>query len=496
MSFTSGITLRRGLVVLLVAALALRLWGLGHGLPWAYNADEAAHFVPRAIGHGWDPGYLANPPAYTHLLHLVFLVAPDGFATGRVVAAVLGAAGVGLLAYAGARLDRLATGLIAGAVLAVAFLPVFSAHLAVNDAPALAAVCLVLAAAGRMRAGDGSALDHALAGAAVGLAAATKYTAAVAVLAVIAASPAPRRLLVAAGAALGAFVVAAPNALLDADRFTRAVTRVSGYSGRHKLGLPEGSGHAFYLEVLTWGVGWAPAIAALAGALVLLRRDRRLAAILLVAPVAYLLFMGAHERHFARWALPAVPFVALLAGVAAARLPRRLVPLAAVLLVAQGLVTSVLSDVALSREDTRSEARRRMLAGRVPAGTRIVVEPFAPSAWARPWRRRPLTTRAEGYQRTLRPALLGAYRREGFCTVVTGSTQEGRALREPGRALRALAYYRALRRRSTVLLRVAPWRGRPVRFDFDTSYLFRPPGYVRPGEEVTVRRLRGCPEAR
>ena len=35
---------------LLAVALALRLWGVAQGLPFAYNVDENAHFVPRAIG--------------------------------------------------------------------------------------------------------------------------------------------------------------------------------------------------------------------------------------------------------------------------------------------------------------------------------------------------------------------------------------------------------------------------------------------------------------
>ena len=49
---------------------------MGHraGLPYAYNVDENAHFVPRAIGlfgHGCNPHYYVNPPAYTYVLHVV-----------------------------------------------------------------------------------------------------------------------------------------------------------------------------------------------------------------------------------------------------------------------------------------------------------------------------------------------------------------------------------------------------------------------------------------
>ena len=45
------------------------------GLPYVYNADENAHFVPRAIGmfgHGWNPDYFINPPAFTYVLHVLF----------------------------------------------------------------------------------------------------------------------------------------------------------------------------------------------------------------------------------------------------------------------------------------------------------------------------------------------------------------------------------------------------------------------------------------
>src|SRR4051812_47000886 len=52
-------------------SLLLRLWGNAHGMPYAYNADENAHFVPGAIGlfgHAWNPHYFVNPPAYTYLL--------------------------------------------------------------------------------------------------------------------------------------------------------------------------------------------------------------------------------------------------------------------------------------------------------------------------------------------------------------------------------------------------------------------------------------------
>ena len=37
------------LALVLLGALGLRLWGIKQGLPYAYNADEADHFVPHAV---------------------------------------------------------------------------------------------------------------------------------------------------------------------------------------------------------------------------------------------------------------------------------------------------------------------------------------------------------------------------------------------------------------------------------------------------------------
>ena len=108
---------------LLIGALALRLWGLRQGLPYAYNTDEADHFVPRAIAmfaqHNLNPHYFANPPAFTYLLHYLFALAYGGgtgarhelehhpgdvYALARVAAAVLGAGAIWLLYATGARL--------------------------------------------------------------------------------------------------------------------------------------------------------------------------------------------------------------------------------------------------------------------------------------------------------------------------------------------------------------------------------------------------------
>jgi len=541
---------------ILAIALALRLWGVASGLPWVYNVDEAQHFVPLAVGmqHGnLDPGgYFANPPAFTYLLAALYRLWLGGrtaglyfsdhstelWLIGRVASGVLGTLAVWLLYLAGARLLDRRGGLLAAAAMAVAFLPVYYGKLALNDSPTLAPVCLSLwGSAGILRFGRGR--DFAAAGLGLGLAAATKYTGGIVVLPLLAAGcsriwrpegrwRAALWTALAGVLALAAFIAANPYSVIDFHAFIHQLARQSSESESNgKLGLTYGSGVFYYLWSITWGVGWIPAIAALGGVVALaLRRALWMIALLVPAIVAYLAFMGLQGRYFGRWVIPIVPLVCLLAAAAvlaatdlAARgRPRLGIALAlagGVLLCGQGLVYSVHSGVVDARADTRNTARAWLVAHVAPKA-RIVVEPIAPNSsrppnnWAGRWSAFPdfLTHRGprgilyvlagkevklENYERTLSPALVGLYERDGYCWVLTGSTQEGRALADPRAVPRALAYYAALAAAGTRVFTASPYeRGTAaLRFNFDWSFDYYPIEYARPGPAVTIWRLHG-----
>ena len=70
-----------------------------------------------------------------------------------------------------------------------------------------------------------------------------------------------------------AFLIANPYAVLDYQSFHRELVHQSTLSAeaQGKLGAPRKGGLVYYLWSLTWGLGWVPALAALAGAVAVWR---------------------------------------------------------------------------------------------------------------------------------------------------------------------------------------------------------------------------------
>jgi hypothetical protein len=556
---------RAALAGLLGVTLLLRLWGIKQGLPYSYNSDEATHFVPRAIAffsHDYNPQYFLNPPAYSYLLHIVFELwfgsgdavtrafAADPtrvFIVARVVAAVLGTIAVWLTYLAGERLFGRLTALLGAAIFAFAFLPNFYSHLALNDVPTLAPVALSLyGVAGVLR--RGWRRDYVISGVAIGLAAATKYTGGITLLCLLgaaacdgaggAALTALRRTLLALAAAALAFVLANPYAVLDFPAFQAGVSAQQSLAGGAdpvKLGTTAASGTAYYLWTFTWGLGWAPSITALGGAVMLLiRRRLTMALVLIPAPIAFIVFMGDQQRFFGRWLMPIFPIVALLAAYGAVELVRwvvsaRRVPavlagaVATVVLLAQSVTTVIHNDTVLSRPDTRNVVRRWMVAN-VPAGAKVVIEPVVQDNWSTDvgrslrwtstgarWQRyptwltnldpngRPLPpgqhryVLVDEYERTLRPALLAQYEQNRYCWVVIGSLQAGRSFAQPRIAPQAIAYYAQLANQARRVFHVSPFanKQRAVPFSFDWSIDYYPSQYAQPGPEISVYHLLG-----
>lgn len=540
----------------MAVALGLRLWSIRNGLPWVYNSDEEQHFVPVAVrmfGGSFNPHYFENPPALTYLFYVVFRLRfhmahiQDAFAahptqffeTARLIVAFIGTLSVALVYWAGRRWFDARVGLLAAALIAVGFLPTFYGKLALNDAVTLApvAVALALMALGWERGGIWHWVGAAFA---IGVATAVKYTAgamllplAIAIVlrvwdaasesAAPAESAAPTgarmraaafplaRIAVAAGIAFViAFLILNPYSIVDFSAFKHQLANQSSTAGGStKLGQSNTPGWIYYLWTLTWGLGWVPAIAALGGAVVLLRENWRRGLILVVFPLFMFVFLGGQARHFGRWYMPAYPAIVLLSAYGAiraaewvARGRRRagsVFALAAVLMLAQGVAATIRVDSLLARNDTRLLARDWIFRN-VPAGKGVVVEPFIPQGWLNEpnragqprYRLYPIKPPFQGYEKKLYPTLIDTYRAGGDCWIVVGSNQKQRGLkaRLPG----AIAYYQRLNRESDRTVLFDPWRANADRpgFNFDMSFDYYPTAFVRPGPLIEIHHLRGC----
>jgi hypothetical protein len=456
------------LVLILVAGFALRVWNIDYGLPFVYSIDEGSHFTSRAVEMFWqdlDPGYYQNPAAYTYLVYLVLraMYGPLGsvfdlefanvteqfdknpteiWIAARTLAAALCMGGVAATYWAARRLWGVREGLVAAALLAFAFLPVAYSRVAVTDVGALIGVALSLGFAVRAYE-SGRTRDFALAGAAAGLAVSFKYTAGlsllplgVAALAQIAArgalAPRYRRadalrvlgaLALGIGLAAAVFVALNPYLFDSFDAWWSDLRDQAEVAADQPKPGQESGGVSYYLDSLTWGLGWAAAFAALAGAALELRRNLVRGLMLIAVPLALFIYLSAQSRYFGRWLLPAYPALAMLAAAAigqaselgAARwrgtgpapgrptaaskgdrpglgpytgpYPGRLIAggvatalTAAVL--TQPLAADVRSAQVLGRDDTRQQARD-WLEAHYPPELRASIEPAVPGRWFR-----------------------------------------------------------------------------------------------------------------
>ena len=284
--------------------------------------------------------------------------------------------------------------------------------------------------------------------------------------------------------------------------------------GETKYGQDPNGGLLFYTESWTWTVGWIPALAAVAGAVLLFRRDRRTAWVLVPVVPLFIVYMGWQTRYFGRWMLPVLPIVLMLAAYAGWRAieeVRRRRPSLAVVgtavvvaaLCAQSLVhvdpqrprpLAAAHAQPRARMDGRQHpegrgGRRRAVAGSllalaVEAGPHRPADAVRLTQVRRVPRRRP--------RRRLPRGGLLLDRRE---LQLLGPDPQRRTGVSDARA-----YYETLAREGDLVFEASPWGAvdshgyiddDEVPFDFDFSYDFYPLAYDRPGPRVHVYHLRG-----
>jgi dolichyl-phosphate-mannose-protein mannosyltransferase len=380
------------LALILAVGLANGVVGIDWGLPYQWHTDEK---VTQALNvlHSprWDPDYFINPHVHIYLVTAAFKVAyliHPGHEVGnslpeilpmldrasparrlqflamrlaRGVSVVFGLCTVLTAFVLGRRHWDQSTGLLAAAFTAVTMGLVNLWHFAT---PESLLIFLMFAALGLFDAiiVRGTARDYAIAAACAGVACSTKYTAVLLAvpflvahiagrgrLAVTGASQ--RRLLLAGGVAVAAFVVGTPLLIADWKQFWEFGVVYNWYTGAPTGSLAElRRSYVPYLGLLGGALGWPlfvaslVALAASLGALV--RRTgwtpaSRGALLHAAWVVSFYAFYGLSPHHALRFIVPIAPSLVLLTAAAAIDLVRRCRTVASRGLV-RGLIAAVL----------------------------------------------------------------------------------------------------------------------------------------------------------
>ena len=332
-----------GLACVLAGGAALRFWNLTTGLPVRLGVDEPV-IAERAIhiikSGDFNPHFFDYPGLYIYIQALVACVrfvtgAMDGlwrsldqfwpehlFLWTRALNAALGTLTILVVYRAGLRWGSWVA-LLSAVLMAVWPNHVRESHFALTDVPLTLFTTLALVLS--LRAYETGRLAWFLAaGASVGLAAATKYNGAAAlVMPLIAAAmvKTPRssrawHAIAATGAAGGAFLLGAPYTLFDLPAFLNGFGALAvAFRPR-----PFSNGAQSYLEHLNVAIGWPGVIVSGAGiiwgvARVLRDRDFAKWALIIVFPLVYFHIIATKHLIFARYLLPVAPFLCLLMAV-------------------------------------------------------------------------------------------------------------------------------------------------------------------------------------
>jgi 4-amino-4-deoxy-L-arabinose transferase-like glycosyltransferase len=405
-------------------ALALRWWGSGFGLPYLYHPDESVpvEISLRMLKTGdLNPGFYNWPSLVFYFNALAYLVlfgygrltgrflsrddltppdvltigvgktsVPEELIFGRGAQVLVGALTIVLVYLVCRQITRRS---IAGFAAAL-FLAVETIHTRNSQfiRPETLLVFFTLWATlfALKIIDDPRPRNYVLAAIGVGLAASSKYNAALGFIVILAAHLAHwgrhgffrREIFIAALVSALAFFIGSPYALLDAPSFIRfgLLEDATHYSGGHAGN--EGDTLRWYVELL-WNSQGGLLLLALGEIIFSLVRRDRVMLVLASFPVLYFAFVNAFLVHFDSTILPVIPFLLILAArlIARAWTSRRIVQAALIALVIAlalpPLNTTAQYNADLMRVNNR-ELARDWLEKNLPPGARVALEAYTP----------------------------------------------------------------------------------------------------------------------
>lgn len=423
----------------LLLGLAIRWYGLTWGLPNVY--EEAIPLKTAWSMWNWErpTGIDLNPhffnyPSLMIYVHFAvqgllyglmklrgiidtsidyqvrYLVDPTAwYVAGRLVSTLFALGTVVFTFLMGRRVSGVLTGLLAAFFVAVNAFHAERSQMVEVDVPLAFAVTFSLWASLRMMESP-TTKNYVIAGLTIGMAASTKYTGAILILALVAAhllgrwrplKTGGRRLpshalpLVGLLVAVVAFAATSPYAFLDFRAFQHDLSLERVHMQIGHFGMGAESSPVFYSKALVNDlVGWPLAVLGVAGLIFFVfLRIRREAVVLAAFAFPYVLAVSMWSMHADRYLLPVIPVIILFAAAMieylldflrsrqVSRLLRAGVTALVLIVVAVPAVFGHARRVQALKSDPRTVAREWIEAN-IPNGSYIVTEAYGPELFA------------------------------------------------------------------------------------------------------------------
>jgi 4-amino-4-deoxy-L-arabinose transferase-like glycosyltransferase len=418
------------LIAILLLAIALRLWGIDFGLPYAYHPDEPG-IINRAVRFfrtgDLNPRWFHYPTFYTYIVSTVYFgcyilglwgrgfaqpskmpapgwlvmggglpEVPEQFLIARLVTAGLGVLAVGLSYYIASNLWGHRSGWIAALFVAVSSLHVENSQFATTDVPM--AFMVMLSMAFCVRLGKfGRWQDYALAGLTAGLAISTKYNAFPILVSLIVAHSLHSYpdlvnwpLFLGFGSALVGFALGTPYAFVEFNTFwADIVFELKHYADGH-AGSEGPDTWWWILRVLVTREGLLLPLGVLGGLFGALKRTNSRTLPLSIFALLYYGTMARQVVRFSRNLVALVPILAVLGAGLVRFILRPIHPWRFANLVRVGMaaiiagslmvpLTRVIKrDHLLSQKDVRTVAAE-WITSHIPTNSHIAGESYAPS---------------------------------------------------------------------------------------------------------------------
>ncbi len=412
------------LLLVLLGAIGVRLFGIHHGLPYGYQVDEQyVVMAPMSFGTGdLNPGRFDSPG--TTLLYLLFVEyglfyvggwilqvfeTPMDFAElfltnptvfyllARLTSVAFGTGTVYLVYRLGRDMYSARVGIVAAAFYAFSRLPIGIDHFAFYDTP-LVFLCALAMVNYHNIMSRGRTRDYIFGGLVMGVAMATKYNGAALIIPLCVAHLIrscdegkrfhlaffDKRVIMSWFMVPVGFIAGCPFSVLDYSTFIEDLMwqfdRVN--SGSFGMDVDYAWPH-YILTSLPYSIGVGLTVCSILGLFLALFKHRRSDFLIVSFTLCYFAYVGSWKVAVDKYLLPIMPFLALLAALFAVALVSRTVKsesksnwallAVALCLIAGPLARAVHNGYLLSQKDTRTQAKE-WIEENVPAGTAIAVD--------------------------------------------------------------------------------------------------------------------------